>query len=60
MAEFQIKLTKEQHDFLVERLGTDEAIREWLQSYLNQKLLEKAEELNKSSARVNLSVADRL
>ena len=44
MAEFQIKLTKDQHDFLMERLGTDEAIREWLQSYLNQLLQEKAAE----------------
>lgn len=42
--EITIKLTKEQHDLLLERLGTDEAIREWLQSYLNQKLEEKAAE----------------
>lgn len=44
MAEFQIKLTKEQHDLLLERLGTDEVIRQWLQSYLNQKLEEKVAE----------------
>ena len=43
--EITIKLTKGQHDFLVERLGTDEAIREWLQSYLNQILQEKVAEL---------------
>ena len=43
--EISIKLTKEQHDLLLERLGTDDAIRQWLQSYLNQKLEEKAAEL---------------
>ena len=43
--EITIKLTKEQHVFLLERLGTDEAIREWLQSYLNQILQEKSAEL---------------
>ncbi len=48
--EITIKLTKEQHDLLLERLGTDEAIREWLQSYHNKKLEEKAAELAQETA----------
>lgn len=42
MAEFQIKLTKEQHEFLLARLGSDEAIQEYLQAYLDQKVEELA------------------
>lgn len=42
--EILIKLTKEKHDLLLERPGTDEAILQWLQSYLNQKLKEQAAE----------------
>lgn len=40
MAEIQIKLTEEQHEFLLARLGSDEAIQEYLQAYLDQKVEE--------------------
>jgi len=40
MAEIQIKLTKGQHEFLLARLGADEAIQEYLQAYLDQKVEE--------------------
>ena len=40
MAEIQIKLTAEQHEFLLARLGSDEAIQEYLQAYLDQKVEE--------------------
>lgn len=40
MMEIQIKLTKEQHNVLLARLGSDEAIQNSLETYINQKLLE--------------------
>ena len=40
MAKIQIKLTEEQHEFLLARLGSDEAIQEYLQAYLDQKVEE--------------------
>ena len=40
MMEIQIKLTKEQHNVLLARLGSDEAIQKELKSYINQKLLD--------------------
>ena len=42
MTEIQIKLTKEQHEFLLARLGSDEAIQEYLQVYIDQKVEELA------------------
>ena len=42
MAEIQIKLTEEQHEFLLARLGSDEAIQEYIQAYLDQKVKELA------------------
>ena len=41
--EIQIKLTKEQHSVLLARLGSDEAIQEELESFINQKLLGMSE-----------------
>ena len=38
--EIQIKLIKEQHNVLLARLGSDEAIQNRLESYINQKLLD--------------------
>lgn len=38
MTEIQIKLSVEQHDFLLARLGSEEAIREYIQSYIDQKV----------------------
>ena len=43
MMDIQIKLTKEQHSVLLACLGSDEAIQNRLESYINQKLLEMAE-----------------
>jgi len=40
--EVQIKITKEQHEFLLEHLGSDEAIREWMQAGLESELRKKA------------------
>lgn len=42
MTEVQIKLSAEQHDYLLARLGSDEAIQEYLQAYLDQKVEELA------------------
>lgn len=42
MTEVQIKLSTEQHDYLLARLGSDEAIREYIQAYINQKVEELA------------------
>ena len=42
MAEFQIKLTTEQHDYLLARLGSDEAIQKYIQAYIDQKVEELA------------------
>ena len=36
--EVQIKITKEQHDFLLARLGSDEAIQKYMQAYIDQKV----------------------
>lgn len=38
--EVQIKLTKEQHDLLLDRLGSEESIREWLQHSLDRRIQE--------------------
>lgn len=38
--EIQIKLIKEQHNVLLARLSSDEAIQNRLESYINQKLLD--------------------
>ena len=40
--EVQIKITKEQHDYLLARLGSDETINEFIQSYIDQKVEELA------------------
>ena len=40
--EVQIKITKEQHDFLLARLGSDEAIQKYMQAYIDQKVEELA------------------
>ena len=40
MAEIQIKLTVEQHEFLLARRGSDEAIQKYIQAYLDQKVEE--------------------
>ena len=45
MMEVQIKITKEQNEMLLERLGSEEAIREWMQATINERLYKKAEEL---------------
>ena len=42
MTEIQIKLSTEQHDYLLARLGSDEAIQEYIQAYINQKVVELA------------------
>ena len=42
MAEIQIKLTEGQHEFLLARLGSDEAIQEYLQAYIDRKVEELA------------------
>ena len=40
--EVQIKITKEQYDYLLARLGSEEAIQEYIQAYINQKVEELA------------------
>ena len=40
--EVQIKITKVQHDYLLARLGSEEAINEFIQSYIDQKVEELA------------------
>ena len=40
MAEFQIKLSQEQHLMLLSWLGSEEAIREFIQSYIDRKIQE--------------------
>ena len=40
MTEVQIKLSAEQHDYLLAKLGSDEAINEFIQSYIDQKVEE--------------------
>ena len=42
MTEIQIKLSAEQHDYLLARLGSDEAIRKYIQAYIDQKVEELA------------------
>lgn len=42
MTEIQIKLSAEQHDYLLARLGSDETINEFIQSYIDQKVEELA------------------
>ena len=42
MTEVQIKLSAEQHEYLLARLGSDEAIRKYIQAYINQKVEELA------------------
>ena len=44
--EIQIKLTKEQHDLLLDRLGSEESIHEWLQHCLDQKMQEMVNSFN--------------
>ena len=41
----QIKITKEQHEMLLERFGSDEAIHSWMQDYLNDELRKEADRL---------------
>ena len=54
--EVQIKITREQHEFLLERMGSDEAIREWMQSCLDSELRKMAKGLrSKSSASIVLA-----
>ena len=40
--EVQIKITKVQHDYLLARLGSDEAIKQYIQAYIDQKVEELA------------------
>ena len=40
MAEFQIKISQEQHLMLLSWLGSEEAIREFIQSYIDRKIQE--------------------
>ena len=42
--EIQIKLTKEQHDLLLDRLGSEESIHEWLQQSLDRKMQEMVDQ----------------
>ena len=42
MTEIQIKLSAEQHDFLQAKLGSDEAIRQYIQAYIDQRVEELA------------------
>ena len=42
MTEIQIKLSAEQHDFLLARLGSEEDIRQYIQAYIDQKVEELA------------------
>jgi len=42
MTEIQIKLSAEQHDYLLARLGSDEAIQEHIQTYIDHKVEELA------------------
>ena len=41
--EIQIKLTKEQHDLLLDRLGSEESIQEWLQHNIDIKMQENGQ-----------------
>ena len=47
--EIQIKLTKEQHDLLLDRLGSEESVHEWFQDCLNRKMQDMADEVRKAS-----------
>lgn len=38
MAEVQIKLSKTQHEMLLGRLGSDDAIKDWMETVINQEL----------------------
>ena len=40
MAEFQIEISQEQHAMLLSYLGSEEAIPEYIQSYIDQKIQE--------------------
>ena len=40
--EVQRKITKVQHDYLLARLGSEEAIRQYIQAYIDQKVEELA------------------
>ena len=40
MTEIQIKLSAEQHDNLLARLGSEEAIQEYIQAYIDHKIEE--------------------
>ena len=42
MTEIQIHLSAEQHDYLLTQLGSDEAIRQYIQAYIDQKVKELA------------------
>jgi hypothetical protein len=37
-----IKLSKEQHSFLLSRFGDEESIREWMETEIDNTLLEKS------------------
>lgn len=41
--EFEIKLTKEQHDQLIERFGNDESARQWVQTQLEDEFRKLAQ-----------------
>ena len=47
--EIQIKLTKEQHDLLLDHLGSEESIHEWLQDCFDRKMQEMTDEVRKAS-----------
>ena len=46
-----IRLTREQHEMLLSRLGSEEAIREWLEGCMDQELRRLAAEENVDAVR---------
>ena len=42
--EFEIKLTKEQHDQLIEWFGDDESARQWVQTQIETEMRKLAQE----------------
>ena len=36
--EVEVKLTKEQHEFLLEKLGDDEHVQQWLQTLVDNEM----------------------
>lgn len=42
--EVEVKLTREQNDLLLEKLGSEESIQKWLQDYIDNAILRLEEE----------------